>query len=76
MRTKRRRSHRYSILATDVRLLCAKYKKVVKKGMETDRMTTLKVLKEWRSYRVEYNQEAFFYKILNCFLMADKATIQ
>lgn len=41
-RTKQRHSHHYSILATDVCLFCAKWKKAVKPGMETDRMATIK----------------------------------
>lgn len=42
MGTKQRHSHHYSILATDVRLVAAKYEEVVKPGMETDRMATAK----------------------------------
>lgn len=42
VRTKRRHSHRYSILATDVGLLSGKYKKMVEPGMETDRVATTK----------------------------------
>lgn len=42
MRTTQRHSHHYSILATDVCLFCAKYEKVVRPEMETDRMTTIK----------------------------------
>ena len=42
MGTKQRHSHHYSILATDVRLVAAKYEEVVKPGMETDRTATAK----------------------------------
>ena len=42
VKTKQRHSHHYSILATDVCLFCTKYKNVVKPGMETDRIATIK----------------------------------